>query len=72
MRLFAFRSAAALLLIVLAISRLAAQEDFNHPELVWKTIETPHFFVHYHEGAERTGRTVAKIAEDIYEPVTSL
>jgi hypothetical protein len=71
-KLSAFRSAAAFLLILLVASRLAAQEDFNHPELVWKTIETPHFFVHYHEGAERTGRTVAKIAEDIYEPVTSL
>jgi hypothetical protein len=68
----AFRSAAGLLLILLVTSRGAAQEDFNHPELVWKTIETPHFFVHYHDGAERTGRTVAKIAEDIYEPVTSL
>jgi hypothetical protein len=71
-RLSALRSAAVLLLLLPVTSRLAAQEDFNHPELVWKTIETAHFFVHYHEGAERTGRTVAKIAEDIYEPVTSL
>ncbi len=38
----------------------------------WKTIETDHFFVHYHEGAERTGRVVAKIAEEIYGPVTTL
>ena len=49
----------------------SAQEYFNHPELVWKTIETTHFRVHYHEGAERTGRTVSKIAEEIYGPVTS-
>ena len=51
---------------------LFAQEDFYHPELNWRTIETEHFLVHFHEGAERSGRTVAKIAEDIYEPVTSL
>ncbi len=49
-----------------------AQEDFYHPELSWRTIETEHFYVHYHEGTERTARTVAKIAEEIYKPVTSL
>ncbi len=48
-----------------------AQEVY-HPELEWKTIETDHFMVHYHDGAERTARVVAKIAEDVYEPVTSL
>ena len=51
---------------------LQAQEDFYHPELEWKTIETEHFFVHYHEGAQRTGNTVAKIAEEVYGPVTTL
>jgi Tol biopolymer transport system component len=60
---------AAALFLPLAV---AAQEEFAHPELEWKTIETDHFFVHYHDGAERTARTVAKIAEDVYEPVTSL
>jgi len=45
---------------------------YNHPELKWLTIETPHFFVHYHEGAERTAREIARIAEQIYKPVTSL
>jgi hypothetical protein len=47
-------------------------QDVYHPELEWKTIETEHFLIHYHEGAERTGRVVAKIAEDIYGPITSL
>jgi WD40 repeat protein len=48
------------------------QEDFTHPELTWKTIETAHFFVHFHDGAERTAQVIAKIAEDVYTPVTSL
>ncbi len=52
--------------------RAFAQEDFYHPELEWKTIESEHFFVHYHTGAERTARVVSKIAEEIYAPVTSL
>ena len=51
---------------------LGQEADFYHPELEWKTIETGHFFVHFHEGAERTAKTVAKIAEEVYEPVTSL
>jgi hypothetical protein len=49
-----------------------AQEEFHHPELEWRTIETTHFFVHYHTGTDRTARTVAKIAEEIYGPITSL
>ena len=47
-------------------------EYFNHTELNWFTIETPHFFVHYHNGEERSARVIAKVAEDIYGPVTSL
>jgi hypothetical protein len=48
-----------------------AQEDFPHPELTWKTIDTEHFLVHYHEGAERTARVTSKIAEEIFGPVTT-
>lgn len=52
---------------------LRGQEaEVYHPELEWKTIETDHFFVHFHNGAERSGWVVAKIAEEIYEPITSL
>jgi len=43
-----------------------------HPELDWFTIETAHFIVNYHSGTERTANTIAKIAEDVYEPITSL
>ncbi len=56
---------------ILCATALNAQEYFDHPELGWKTIETSHFRIHYHDGAERTGRTIAKIAEEIYGPVTS-
>ncbi|MCX6161830.1 MAG: biopolymer transporter Tol, partial [Ignavibacteriae bacterium] len=43
-----------------------------HPEVDWFTIETEHFTVSYHIGAERTAQVTAKIAEEIYGPVTSL
>jgi hypothetical protein len=51
----------------------AAQlQIYNHPELKWQTIETDHFYIHFHEGAERTAAVTAKIAEEIYSPITSL
>ena len=50
---------------------LLAQFEPN-PELDWFTIETPHFYVHYHTGTERTANIVAKIAEEIYGPITKL
>jgi Tol biopolymer transport system component len=63
---------ASLFITVICGESSFSQGDFPHPELHWRTIETPHFFVHYHDGAERTARVVAKVAEEIYEPVTSL
>ncbi len=61
------------LFFLLTPTLLFAQLDINsHPELTWRTIKTDHFQIHFHNGAERTGKVVAKIAEDIYEPITSL
>lgn len=59
--------------LILAGQLLFAQErEDNHPELYWYTIETEHFEVHFHNGAERTAHAVAKVVEDIYAPVTNL
>ncbi len=58
--------------ILLVCFSVLAQNEPHHPELVWHTIETKNFYVHYHEGAERTAQLTAKIAEEIYEPITSL
>jgi Tol biopolymer transport system component len=57
-----------ILLAFLAIS----QDTFNHPELEWRTIETKHFLVHFHNGEERTASEIAHIAESIYGPVTTM
>ncbi len=61
-----------IVLVFLLPFPVVAQDEFYHPELNWKTIETEHFYVLYHDGAERTARVIAKVAEDVYEPVTSL
>ena len=44
----------------------------NHPELDWKSFETDHFVFYFHEGTERSALEASKVAELIYEPVTSL
>lgn len=61
-----------LLVILNLMSPGFAQDEHNHPELDWQTFETEHFYVHFHLGTERTALLVAKIAEDIYRPVTEL
>ena len=58
--------------LLLCVSSGFAQDDFIHPELKWYTIETKHFYIDYHDGEERTAQMVAKIAEEMYGPVTSL
>ncbi len=45
---------------------------WNHSELDWKTIDTDHFAVHFHEGVEASAFEVARIAEEIYLPITTL
>lgn len=61
-----------LIILVWGINLSAQPVEYNHPELDWLTIETDHFQVHYHKGAERTAALTAKIAEEIYWPITSL
>lgn len=62
-----------IIVVLLICTAVSAQENhYNHGELTWRTVETPHFFIHYHEGAERTANVIAKVAEDIYGPITTL
>lgn len=51
---------------------LANAQFESHPEQDWFTIETKHFTVTYHTGAERTAQIIAKIAEEVYGPITDL
>ena len=51
--------------------------DYVRGDLDWYTIETEHFKVHFHadeegRGSSRTAQVVARIAEEIYGPITSL
>lgn len=51
--------------------------EFARPGLDWYTIETEHARVHFHAdtsgvGATRTAQVVARIIEDVWDPITSL
>jgi hypothetical protein len=62
-----------LLSVILVFTALTANvEAWNHSEIDWKTIETEHFAVHFHEEVEASAFEVARIAEEIYEPITKL
>ena len=67
------RRSLLLIALLLLASRLAAQDDdYPRPDLTWQTIETPHFLVHFHNGAERSAREIAAIAERVYGPITQM
>jgi len=61
------------LALVIFIANLSYSQftDF-HPELNWYTVKGKHVQVHYHEGTERTAKIVAKIADEVWGPITSL
>ncbi|RMZ49724.1 hypothetical protein EB821_01240 [Candidatus Marinimicrobia bacterium PRS2] len=58
-------------LIIFILNFAFSQSWHNHPELRWKTIETDHFLIHFHEETTRSGQEAAAVAEKIYDPITS-
>jgi hypothetical protein len=60
----AIATAAALSLWPAAAPRAGLGHD---PALTWRTLHTPHFAVHYHDGEERLAREAAAIAERLFE-----
>ncbi|MFC1553715.1 BamA/TamA family outer membrane protein [candidate division KSB1 bacterium] len=67
-----FRIILSLIAIIgFAQTSFAQYETYNHPELKWEIIETEHFNIFFHSGENRTPKILAKIAEEIYEPVTT-
>ena len=59
------------ILLLWQASAFSQFTDF-HPELKWYTIKGKHVEVHFHAGAERTARIAAKIADEVWGPLTSL
>lgn len=59
-------------LLIFSPSFVFGQFTDFHPQLEWFTIKGKYIQVHFHDGAERTARVVAKIADEIWEPICSL
>jgi len=57
--------------LLLAFVTNPAIAQFNHPELHWRVLETPHFLVHYHQKEEVFAQKVANAAEEVYPTITS-
>ncbi|HET54527.1 MAG TPA: biopolymer transporter Tol [Ignavibacteria bacterium] len=64
-----FKAFAVISILTLSIS---AQYNEYEPDYEWLTIERKNISVHYHPEAERSAMVVAKIAEEIWEPITML
>jgi len=41
----------------------------NHPELYWRTWETPHFKVIFHQELDSLAALASRIAEELYDPI---
>lgn len=59
---------------VISLFSLTLFGQFNdyEPDYEWLTIETEHVSVHYHAEAERSAKVVAKIANEVWGPITKL
>lgn len=76
------KSFAYILLLIGGVASVQAQTsprfmDFSRPTLDWYQIETEHFMVLFHadeygQGASRTAQVTARVAEDVYGPITEL
>ncbi len=45
--------------------------QFNHPELKWEEIKSPHFSVYYHQGEESFAQKIVNFAEEVYPRITT-
>ncbi|NIM20300.1 MAG: hypothetical protein GTO51_08730 [Candidatus Latescibacteria bacterium] len=46
--------------------------SYNNTSLKWRTIETEHFDIHFHQDTQWTAREIARVAEEVYPHITGL
>ena len=49
-----------------------ANLNYSYNHLDWKTVESDHFLVHFQTGNQESALAISAIAEEIFDPVTSL
>ncbi len=58
--------------LIIIITVLCGQFEYNHPEVEWQTLETEHFQIHFYEGTVGSAREGAYVAEQVYPYITRL
>lgn len=58
-----------MILIIVASSNVMSAV-LQDPSLSWKTLHTPHFHIHYHDGEDALAKETAVIAERVHERLT--
>ncbi|MFQ5509425.1 MAG: hypothetical protein ACE5FN_08810, partial [Leptospirillia bacterium] len=56
----------ALAVLLLATASPALSAGLFAPDLNWRTLNTPHFSIHYHDGLSATALQVAELAESVH------
>lgn len=60
------------LFLFIFVNFIYSQFDEFDPDYNWYSIKGENVIVHFHEETERTARTVLKIADEVWDPITSL
>ena len=55
-----------ILLQIIFLNSLYSASIYD-PKLKWKTIETPHFYIHFHQGEQVPAKLTANLAEEVHE-----
>ena len=58
----------SLILLTVPLSQVSAQ---HQPDIRWRTFKTPHFSVHISQEYKQLGQTIARLCEDVYEPISA-
>lgn len=53
------------LLVLLVLPRAAGAASYD-PRLRWRTVTTPHFRIHFHQGTEHLAFKAARVAEEVH------
>jgi hypothetical protein len=59
-----------LLCVIVVLGIPGISWSWNRTEIDWRTVRTDHFDIHYHPGEEWSAKQAARIAEEIYGPIT--
>ncbi|MDJ0765938.1 MAG: BamA/TamA family outer membrane protein [Myxococcota bacterium] len=66
------RAAVTQLYLLLGLLLLPLRAGAGDPDLVFRTIKTEHFEIHYHQGTEHIARAAATICEEVHQDLTIL